>query len=80
MDKDSSFTGSIPETYERAMVPLLFTPYALDMARRVAQQRPQRILEVAAGRVPANVVNREAADHPRLREKLRRLGAGEGEP
>jgi D-3-phosphoglycerate dehydrogenase len=36
------------------------------------------ILEVAAGRVPPHVVNREAADHPRLREKLRRLGAGEG--
>lgn len=49
MDKDSSFTGSIPETYERAMVPLLFTPYAIDMARRAAQRRPQRILEVAAG-------------------------------
>ncbi|WP_431478188.1 class I SAM-dependent methyltransferase [Massilia eburnea] len=49
MDKDSSFTGSIPETYERAMVPLLFTPYAIDMARRIAQRRPSRILEVAAG-------------------------------
>jgi SAM-dependent methyltransferase len=49
MDKDSSFTGSIPETYERAMVPLLFTPYAIDMARRIAQRRPARILEVAAG-------------------------------
>jgi D-3-phosphoglycerate dehydrogenase len=34
------------------------------------------ILDVAAGRVPAHVVNREAADHPRLRERLRRLGAG----
>lgn len=49
MDKDSSFTGSIPETYERAMVPLLFTPYAIDMARRAAQRRPQRVLEIAAG-------------------------------
>jgi ubiquinone/menaquinone biosynthesis C-methylase UbiE len=49
MDKDSSFTGSIPELYERALVPLLFTPYALDMARRAAQRRPQRILEIAAG-------------------------------
>jgi D-3-phosphoglycerate dehydrogenase len=37
------------------------------------------ILEVAAGRVPAHVVNREAAAHPRLREKLRRLGAGRGQ-
>jgi SAM-dependent methyltransferase len=49
MDKDTSFAGSIPETYERAMVPLLFTPYALDMARRAAQRRPARILEIAAG-------------------------------
>lgn len=49
MDKDSSFTGSIPETYERAMVPLLFTPYAIDMARRIAQRRPLRVLEIAAG-------------------------------
>ena len=49
MDKDSSFTGSIPETYERAMVPLLFKPYAIDMARRAARKRPARILEIAAG-------------------------------
>lgn len=49
MDHDSSFTGSIPETYERALVPLLFAPYAMDMARRLAQRRPERILEVAAG-------------------------------
>jgi D-3-phosphoglycerate dehydrogenase len=37
------------------------------------------ILEVAAGRVPAHVVNREAAGHPRLREKLRRLRVGTGQ-
>lgn len=49
MDKDTSFAGSIPETYERAMVPLLFTPYAIDMARRAAQRTPARILEIAAG-------------------------------
>lgn len=36
------------------------------------------ILEVAAGRVSPQAVNREAADHPRLREILRRRGAGEG--
>ncbi|WP_028104349.1 class I SAM-dependent methyltransferase [Pseudoduganella violaceinigra] len=49
MNKDSSFTGSIPETYERAMVPLLFAPYAIDMARRAARNKPQRVLEIAAG-------------------------------
>jgi SAM-dependent methyltransferase len=49
MDKDSSFTGSIPEIYERALVPLLFTPYAIDMARRAAARHPLRVLEIAAG-------------------------------
>jgi SAM-dependent methyltransferase len=31
------------------MVPLLFEPYAADMARRLAALRPNRVLEVAAG-------------------------------
>jgi phosphoglycerate dehydrogenase-like enzyme len=38
------------------------------------------ILDVAAGRVPAHVVNREATGHPRLQEKLRRLGAAGVQP
>jgi D-3-phosphoglycerate dehydrogenase len=33
------------------------------------------ILDVAAGRVPPHVVNREAADHPRLRTRLGRTDA-----
>jgi phosphoglycerate dehydrogenase-like enzyme len=35
----------------------------------------ESILDVAAGRVPRYVVNREALDRPALREKLRRYGA-----
>ncbi|HEX2326580.1 MAG TPA: NAD(P)-dependent oxidoreductase [Chloroflexota bacterium] len=35
----------------------------------------ESILDVAAGRVPRYVVNREALDRPTLREKLRRYGA-----
>ena len=35
----------------------------------------ESILDVAAGRVPKNVVNRDALDNPRFQEKLRRYGA-----
>jgi len=46
---DTAFAGSIPEFYDRFMVPLIFDCYARDMARRVAAVRPRRLLEAAAG-------------------------------
>ncbi len=46
---DKVFAGSIPDVYERHMVPLIFEPYAQDLARRVALLAPRRVLEVAAG-------------------------------
>lgn len=46
---DSLFTGSIPELHEQLLVPLIFEPYADDLARRVAALQPQRVLETAAG-------------------------------
>jgi ubiquinone/menaquinone biosynthesis C-methylase UbiE len=46
---DKEFGGSIPETYDRFMVPMLFAPYAADIARRLVALKPKRILEVAAG-------------------------------
>lgn len=46
---DSAFTGSIPTLYHNRLGPLLFEPYAWDMAQRVAALRPERILETAAG-------------------------------
>ena len=46
---DSLFTGSIPELYEQLLVPLIFEPYADDLARRVAELQPLRVLETAAG-------------------------------
>jgi ubiquinone/menaquinone biosynthesis C-methylase UbiE len=46
---DAVFAGSIPALYDRCLGPLLFEPYAEDMARRVAALRPRRILETAAG-------------------------------
>lgn len=46
---DTAFAGSIPELYERFMVPLVFDPYAEDMIKRIVQRTPARILELAAG-------------------------------
>jgi ubiquinone/menaquinone biosynthesis C-methylase UbiE len=55
---DKTFTGSIPQIYERLMVPLIFAPYARDLARRIARARPRKVLETAAG---TGVVTRELA-------------------
>lgn len=46
---DRGFTGSIPQLYEHYMVPMLFAPYAEDLAARAAALRPSRLLEIAAG-------------------------------
>lgn len=46
---DKLFTGSIPELYDRLLVPLIFEPYAQDLAERVGRLAPQSVLEVAAG-------------------------------
>ncbi len=46
---DTVFAGSIPALYDRCMVPMLFEPYASDLAVRAATSHPRRILETAAG-------------------------------
>lgn len=46
---DSAFSGSIPALYDRCLVPMLFEPYAEDMASRVAATGARDILETAAG-------------------------------
>jgi SAM-dependent methyltransferase len=43
------FTGAIPDHYERALGPVIFTDYAADIARRAAASSPERVLETAAG-------------------------------
>jgi SAM-dependent methyltransferase len=58
-DVDREFAGSIPELYERYLVPLLFEPYAEDLAARVAECQPSRVLELAAG---TGVLTRQLAD------------------
>jgi SAM-dependent methyltransferase len=46
---DSNFSSSIAALYDRLLGPMLFRPYAEDLARRVAAARPGAILETAAG-------------------------------
>ncbi|HEX6575188.1 MAG TPA: class I SAM-dependent methyltransferase [Gemmatimonadaceae bacterium] len=55
---DSVFAGSVPKLYETYMVPLIFEPYAKDVANRLASIQPWRILEIAAG---TGAVTREVA-------------------
>jgi ubiquinone/menaquinone biosynthesis C-methylase UbiE len=65
-ETDKQFAGSIPEIYDRYMVPLIFDAYALDLAERVAKAAPHDVLETAAG---TGVVTRAIA--PRLSPKAR---------
>ncbi len=46
---DKVFAGSIPQLYEEYLVPLIFEPYAEDLAARLASRPAPRILEIAAG-------------------------------
>jgi len=46
---DSAFSGSIPALYDRLLVPMLFEPWADDLAERVAARAPRDLLETAAG-------------------------------
>src|SRR5450755_175084 len=63
---DKLFAGSIPEIYDRFLVPLIFEPYALDLAGRVAGPQPSDVLETAAG---TGVLTRALA--PRLAASAR---------
>jgi SAM-dependent methyltransferase len=58
MEQDKLFGGNIPALYETFLVPLIFEPYAMDLARRLAGIPVDRVLEVAAG---TGVVTRQLA-------------------
>ena len=49
LETDKVFSGSIPENYDRYMVPLIFEPFAADLAQRAASLSPSAVLEIAAG-------------------------------
>jgi ubiquinone/menaquinone biosynthesis C-methylase UbiE len=81
---DKVFAGSIPELYQRYLVPLIFESYARDLAARLANTDPQDVLETAAGtgvltraiasRLPAEAhivatdLNQPMLDHARMRQ------------
>jgi len=46
---DTVFAGSIPGLYDRYLAPLLFEPYADEVARRALDLMPGHVLETAAG-------------------------------
>jgi len=57
-ESDKVFSGSIPKLYEQYLVPLIFEPYAADLAHRLASRSLTRVLEIAAG---TGVVTRRMA-------------------
>jgi len=57
-DRDKIFGGPIPGLYELYLVPLIFEPYAADLANRLASRSLARVLEIAAG---TGVVTRNLA-------------------
>src|ERR1044072_542808 len=61
LETDKLFAGSIPENYDRYMVPLIFEPFAADIARRVTSLSPRSVLEIAAG---SGAVTRAFAPRP----------------
>lgn len=48
-DTDKIFSDSISKLYETYLVPLIFEPYAADLASRLASRSVTRVLEIAAG-------------------------------
>jgi SAM-dependent methyltransferase len=43
------FAGSVPALYDRHLGPVLFEPYAIDLARRAGSLAKGRVLEIACG-------------------------------
>ncbi len=74
-DAGPMFAGSVPENYDRYLVPLIFKPYAADLARRVAGLSPAAVLEIAAG---TGAVTRELA--PKLTPGTRYVATDLSQP
>jgi ubiquinone/menaquinone biosynthesis C-methylase UbiE len=85
MSEVTRFVGSIPELYDRHLGPVLFEPYARDLAARVPA-RAKHVLEIAAGTgrltrqllavLPADtVLIATDLNEPMIAEGMRRVGA-----
>jgi SAM-dependent methyltransferase len=49
MPSDTAFTDSVPHNYDRYLGPLLFEPYAEDLANRIQPKANHKVLELACG-------------------------------
>ena len=47
--RDAQFVGSIPELYEKHLVPVIFNPFAEDLVARIGPLEHGDVLEIAAG-------------------------------
>jgi len=74
-DVNARFVGSIPENYDRYLGPVLFEPYARDLARRLDVKDGARVLEVACG---TGIVTRHLLE--RLPPKARLVATDLNEP
>ena len=72
---DKIFAGSIPENYDRYLVPLIFESYARDIAGRAAALSPKAVLETASG---SGVVTRALA--PKLSPDARYVATDLNQP
>jgi len=85
MKNDAVFAGSVPALYERYMVPMLFEPYARDLAERLRPRAPRRVLELACGtgavtraiavELPATTSIVATDLNPGMLEQAKQLGA-----
>jgi ubiquinone/menaquinone biosynthesis C-methylase UbiE len=48
-EKDKVFAGNIPAIYEKFLVPMIFEPFANEIAERLVAFPPKDVLEIAAG-------------------------------
>ena len=79
-ETDKVFAGSVPENYDRYMVPLIFEPYAADIAERAASCRSRAELLRSSVRQwpsalkPVRLIQRA----PRQELELRELAPANG--
>jgi len=66
-DRNVAFVGDIPQNYDRYLGPVLFHPYADDLAERVQLTAGMRLLETACG---TGIVTRRLADRLRGRGSI----------
>ncbi len=61
-DTHAQFTDDIPRLYDRHLGPVVFDPYARELASRIAATGPRRVLEIACGTGILTARLREALD------------------